>query len=118
MERLDNIHSAARGFHYWSLALAGLSLILATLDKTQGIDLSLGGFQMPYLQGVIAIYYIVMLFVLMAERLFKMAIPWLSIDKRNSQRPRKPISQQICGGKGAGSRFRSSFVRQPLPFLR
>jgi hypothetical protein len=82
LKRLDDLLGNARNFHYTSIVLAGISLVVSSLDQTKEIPLPLGNISAPRLQATVAIYLMVIVFVMAADRLFFMARPWLKMDSR------------------------------------
>jgi len=81
-ERLDDLLSAARRFHYSAFVLSGLSLALSSLDTVGSFELPMGGVVVPALQTTVGIYLLVLVLILVSERLFAMAYPFLKLDKR------------------------------------
>lgn len=80
--RLDDLLSAARRFHYSAFIFSGLSLALVSIDTLEGFELPIGGVVVPTLQTIVGLYLLVLVFVLVSERLFAMAYPFLKMDKR------------------------------------
>lgn len=85
MKRLDDLLTAARNFNYTSFVLAGLSLMLSSLEKVESISVPVFNIAIPSLQAVVSIYLLVIIFTLTSDRLFAMAYPWLDLDKRRPQ---------------------------------
>ena len=81
-QRIDDLLSAARGFHYSAFALSGISLVLSSLEKIDGFKLPLGDVIIPSLQTAVGMYVLVLVLTLCAERLFNMAYPWMKKDPR------------------------------------
>lgn len=79
--RLDSLLSSARGFHYTSFTIAGISLVLSSFEST-GFQLPIGDIEIPKLQTTIGLYFLVLILSICAEKLFYMALPWLKVDKR------------------------------------
>jgi hypothetical protein len=82
LRRLDELLGNARNFHYASIVLAGLSLVVSALDQTKEIPLPLGNISAPRLEATVVIYLMVIIFIMAADRLFLMARPWLNLDSR------------------------------------
>lgn len=99
-ERLDALLRAARRFHYWAFILSGLSLLLSSLEQFSQLRLPIVEFTVPALHANMAIYILVLLFALGSERLFNMAHPWLTMDKR------RPPYAWIALGPKESSRLR------------
>ncbi len=81
-DRLDNLLSAARRFHYFAFVFAGLSLALSSMEKISTFTLPIVNIVIPDLQAIVGIYLLVLILTLACERLFNMAYPWLKIDRR------------------------------------
>jgi len=81
-DRLDNLLSAARRFHYFAFVFAGLSLALSSMEKISTFILPIVNIVIPDLQAIVGIYLLVLILTLASERLFTMAYPWLKIDRR------------------------------------
>jgi hypothetical protein len=94
LERLDQLFSAARKFHYTSLVLAGLSLALSSLEQTQSVALPISGLVIPSTQAAVGLYLLVIVLVMATDRLVWMAEPWARYD------PRRPPFPWIALGTG------------------
>jgi hypothetical protein len=82
LARIDKLLGAARTFHYSAFTLSGVSFILSSLEKTDRFKLPIGDVLMPHLQTVVGIYLLVLVLTMCAERMFRMAYPWMQRDKR------------------------------------
>lgn len=80
--RLDSLLSAARQFHHFSLITAGISLAVASLDEVEGFSLPWGHIILPNTQTAVGLYMLTLILLLMSDRLFQMAEPWLELDDR------------------------------------
>jgi hypothetical protein len=98
-ERLDQLLTSARNFHYISFILAGLSLAMASIDNPKSIILPILGFELPALQASVAIYFISLIMALVTEMLFSMAFPWLQIDTRRPPFPWFALGQNKNYGR-------------------
>jgi hypothetical protein len=81
-ERLDGLLGAARRFHYWAFILAGLSLLVSSLEGFAEIELPIVKLSIPALQANVGIYVLVQALTIATERLYSMARGWLSLDTR------------------------------------
>ncbi len=81
-ERLDALLRAARRFHYWASILAGLSLLLSSLEGFSEIKLPIVELSIPALQANVGIYVLVLALTIASTLTFKMAQPWLKLDRR------------------------------------
>lgn len=82
LKRIDELLASARRFHYLSFILAGLSLLISSLEKFGSFSLPLGDVVLPNTQTIVGIYIIVILLNMAANRLFQMAYPFLKLDSR------------------------------------
>lgn len=82
LERLDALLGAARRFHYWAFILAGLSLLLSSLEGFTEIKLPIVEVSIPALQANVGIYVLVLALTIASTLIFKMAHPWLKFDRR------------------------------------
>lgn len=80
--RVDKLLGAARAFHYSAFILSGVSLTLSSLERGDGFKLPVGDLVIPHLQSVVGIYLLVLVLTICAERIFRMAYPWMERDKR------------------------------------
>jgi hypothetical protein len=85
--RLDDLLSAARGFHYTSIVIAGLSLVLSSIEETVPFALPIGGIQLPSIHSAVALYLLVIILSLAAERLAYLAEPSTRLDPRRPPFP-------------------------------
>ena len=60
-ERLDQLLTSARNFHYISFILTGLSLAMLSIDNPKGISLPIFSFELPSIQASVAIYFIALI---------------------------------------------------------
>jgi len=81
-ERLDQLLTSARNFHYISFILTGLSLAMLSIDNPKGISLPIFSFELPSIQASVAIYFIALIMAMLTDILFSMAYPWMEIDMR------------------------------------
>ena len=81
-ERLDQLLSSARNFHYISFILSGLSLVLLATDNPKGVTVPILNIQLPTIQSSLAIYFVALVMAMLTEILFSMAYTWLEIDER------------------------------------
>ena len=81
-ERLDALLGAARRFHYWASILAGLSLLLSSLEGFSETKLPIVELSIPALQANVGIYVLVLALTIASTLTFKMAHPWLKLDRR------------------------------------
>lgn len=82
LERLDELLKSARKFHYLSFLLAGLSLLLSSLETFNGFSLPLGQIILPNTQTAVGFYIVVILLNMVADRFFLMVHPFLKYDPR------------------------------------
>jgi len=81
-ERLDQLLTSARNFHYISFILTGLSLAMLSTDNPKGVKLPIAEFELPLIQASVAIYFIALIMAMLTEILFSMSYAWMEIDKR------------------------------------
>ena len=84
-DRLDALLVGARRLHHWAFLSSGLALALASLEDFTEIRLPIVEVSIPSLQANVGLYLLVVALTFASERLFKMAHPWLKLDRR---RPR------------------------------
>jgi hypothetical protein len=82
LDRVDKLLGAARAFHYSAFVLSGVSLVLSSVEKSDGFKLPIGDVAIPHLQTVVAIYLLVLVLSICAERTFRMVYPWMERDRR------------------------------------
>lgn len=82
MARLDSLLASARRCHNLSLAIAGLSLLLSSVDQLTGVTVPWGDVRIPSTQASVCIYLATIALTWMAYRFFEMAYPWMKMDRR------------------------------------
>jgi|GEM_PF-3916774 len=82
-ERLDSLLKAARSFHYAALTFTGFIGALVLLPQaTSEINIPFLNVKLPLLQGTVSIYIMVNLFCLAADKMFRLAYPYMKADTR------------------------------------
>jgi hypothetical protein len=107
LERLDQLLTSARNFHYSSFILAGLSLAIVSLDRPEAIVLPIAGIALPGIQASVAIYFVALIMAMCTEILFSMAYPWLKVDRR------RPPFPWIALGAGLSNRRVTTWILMP-----
>lgn len=82
LARIDKLLKSARWFHYASFVMAGLSLVISSLDHPEAITLPIVDISLPGIHASVAIYFIALVMAICAESLFSMSYPWLKLDPR------------------------------------
>lgn len=80
--RLDKLLETCKYYHNFSYIVAGILIALSTLESFQGFAVPFGGLTFPKIQTAIGLFLLVVVLLVIGDRFFLMALPWLSIDKR------------------------------------
>lgn len=90
--RLDALLTSAKKSYNFSFLIAGLTLLLSSLNTFTTFQLPYGELQIPKEQTALGLFFLVTFFLAYTDRLFLMALPWIRLDKR-----RPPYDWVILG---------------------
>ncbi len=80
--RLDNLLSSGKRFHNWGFVFSAALLGLSALDEFKEFIFPTGQIIVPVIQTSVFIYFLVLISLMVTDRFFYMAYPWLLLDTR------------------------------------
>ncbi len=80
--RLDKLLESARYYHNLAFAVAGILTAISALEHFQEFALPFGGLAFSRIPATVGLYLFVLILLVISDRFFLMAFPWLLADKR------------------------------------
>lgn len=90
--RLDGLLNAGKRYYNLSVVVALLLLSISTLTEFQRFEIPMGGISFPKIETVVGLHVLTIALVVVADRFFLMAYPWLRFD------PRRPPHDWVVMG--------------------
>jgi len=81
-ERLDELFSFGRLFHYTNFIVAGIAWALSTLERKPDLQLPIGGLSLPTIQAFVALYLVSVALTMATVQSLRMAERWSRLDPR------------------------------------
>ena len=85
--RLDKLLESGKRYHNLSFVTAGILIAISGLESFQGFAAPFGDLTFPKLQTSIGLFLLVIALLIISDRFFLMAYPWLRVDKRRPPYP-------------------------------
>lgn len=108
--RLDRLLESGKRFHNSSFILAGVLLALSSLSGFDKFAAPFGDIVFPKLQAAIGLFILCIISLVVSDRYFLMAYPWMKIDNR-----RPPFDWIAMGLHFEKSLFSGFIFYLPLP---
>jgi hypothetical protein len=80
--RLDLLLSSAKKTYNASLLVAGIALLMSGLNGSTTYTIPYGGISIPKDEAGIALYFLTVFLLIVTDRHFLMALPWIRMDSR------------------------------------
>lgn len=104
--RVDRLLESGKRFHNFSFVLAGILIALSSLTNFDRFSAPFGEIIFPKLQSSLGLYLLCIVSLIISDRYFLMAYPWMRIDNR------RPPYDWIAMGLNFERSLFSSFIFQ------
>lgn len=80
LDRLDKLMESITRIHYLNFTIAGISLLVSSLEDSSAFLLPFGDIKLHYSNTAVGFYLLSLALMFCTFRLFSMAYPWLKMD--------------------------------------
>lgn len=108
--RVDRLLDSGKRFHSYSFVLAGILIALSSLSSFVEFSAPFGDISFPKLQSSLGLFLLCIVSLIISDRYFLMAYPWVIIDTR-----RPPFDWIAMGLNYERSLFSGLIFQLPMP---
>ncbi len=80
--RLDKLLDSGKRFHNFGFIFAGILIALSSLNNFENFSAPFGEIIFPKIQSSLGLYLLCVISIIISDRYFLMAYPWVSVDDR------------------------------------
>ncbi len=107
--RLDRLLDSGKRFHNFGFVFAGILIALSSLNNFENFSAPFGEIIFPKIQTSLGLYLLCVISLIVSDRYFLMAYPWVSIDDR-----RPSYDWVVMGLSFERSRFSGFIFQLPM----